>query len=48
MEYSNTFWDFLSLQRLQHKRLLTPPEVRHLVPVHMRYKNLFMLQPLQR
>ena len=43
MEYSDTFWNFLSLQRVQHKILLTPPEVRHLVPVHMRHKKYFML-----
>merc|ERR1711960_94838 len=28
MEYSGSSFYFLSLQRLQHKELLTPPEVR--------------------
>ena len=43
MEYYGTFWIFLSLQRLQHKELLTPPEVRPTWSVHMRYKKFFML-----
>ena len=43
IDYSDTFWHFLSLQRVQHKKVVTPPEVRRQAPVHMRYKNLFML-----
>ena len=43
MEYSEMFWEFLSLQRVQHKKLPTPPEVRPAWPVHMRYKKFFML-----
>ena len=35
--------EFLSLQRLQHKKVVTPPEVRRGPPVRVRYKNLFML-----
>ena len=30
-------------QRLQHKELLTPPEVRRLAPVHMQCEKFFML-----
>ena len=42
MEYSDTFWNFSSLQRVQHQKLLTPPEVRRLAPVHMQYGKFFL------
>ena len=43
MEYSGSSFHFLSLQRLQHKELLTPPEVRRAPPAHMQHKKFFML-----
>ena len=45
---SDKFWNFLSLQRLQHKKVLVAHMDRRLAPLLWRGNNLFMLQPLQR